>query len=611
MKQIGRNTKMSKVKKIIKVSLKTMAHPRHARETLRFARSKQRINKARREDYISWFSGQILTEKQLDKQRELAKKLKNKPLISVLMPTYNTNPQHLQECIESVIHQTYTNWELCISDDASTNNETKSVIKKYVKKHKNIKAIFNKVNGHIAVATNIALDMANGEYISLLDNDDLLLPNALYETVLMINKNPDADLIYSDEDKLEDDSIHVEPHFKPDWSPDFLNSCNYITHFATIRHSVMKKVKGFTPGSQGAQDWDLFLRISQVTDKIYHIPRILYTWRKSETSTAQSANSKPYAYINQKKILRHYLADKQVNASVEGHPSMGFWRVKYGILGTPLISIVIPTKNCRKLIDQCVDSILVKTSYPYFEIVIVDTGSNDPDIQKYYNQVTKSNPEIKVVNWVKDKFNFSSSCNFGAKHAKGDYFLFLNNDTEVISHDWLQSLLEHAQRDYVGAVGAKLLFSTGKIQHAGVVVCKRDVAFHPFYGEDPRLDIFNNIYISNIRNTAAVTAACMMVSRKKFEEVGGFDVKLRVTYNDVDLCLKLLDAGYKNVYNPFAELFHHESMSIGKITGSSRDMKEFEEAKLLMQKRWSKYLENDPYYNANFTQFGPGYKLDS
>ena len=599
---------MAKAKKIIKIGIKAVVNPRHAKEQVVLAAERRSINRQRRANYVKWFADQQMSDKDIADQKKQAKKFKDQPLISILVPTYNTNPVHLRECFESVINQTYTNWELCISDDASPNDDTKEVIREYTKKHKNIRATFNTTNQHIAGSSNIALGMAKGDYISLLDHDDLLLPNALFETVAMINDHPDADLIYSDEDKLEDDSVHVEPFFKPDWSPDFLNSCNYITHFATIRAKVMKKVNEFTPGTQGAQDWDLFLRITNETNKVYHIPKIIYTWRKSSTSTAQTANSKPYAYINQKKVLRHSIAARGDNATVHSHPALGFWRKQYGIKGTPLVSIVIPTKDNYELIKQCVDSIIECTSYPYFEVVIVDTGSTDERVEAYYKVVEENNPEIKIVYWKKP-FNFSAVCNFGAVKAKGEYYLFLNNDTQVLSHDWIQGLLEHAQRPGVGMAGAKLLFPNETIQHAGVVLSAKDVAFHPFYGKKPTQDIFNYIYIANVRNVSAVTAACSMVSKDKFNEVGGFDEELRVTYNDVDLCLKLLDKGYVNVYNPFVELFHFESMSVGKIETADRDKTELYAAQDVMKKRWAKYLARDPYYNPCFEQFGPGYRL--
>lgn len=598
----------NKMKRLVKEGIKAAIHPRQAKANLVVAKKRYEANKARREDYIRWFAAQKLSDVELEDQRKAAESFKVKPLISILVPTYNTKPEYLAECIDSVLAQTYANWELCISDDASPNEETKAVIKKYVDEFDNIHAILNTKNQHIAGSSNIALGMAKGEYISLLDHDDLLLPNALYETVKVINENPDVDLIYSDEDKLQDDRYHVEPFFKPDWSPDFLNSCNYITHFATIKKDMMKEVGGFTAGTQGAQDWDLFLKITNKTDKIHHIPKILYTWRKSATSTAMSADTKPYAYINQKKVLRKSVAERGLNASVDAHPALGFWRVKYVVEGNPLVSIVIPTKDNYKLIKQCVDSIIEHTTYPYFEIVIVDTGSTDEKVKSYYESLIDSEQDVRILNWKK-KFNFSAVCNFGAENAKGEYFVFLNNDTEVITHDWIQGLLEHAQRPQNGMVGAKLLFPNETVQHAGVVLSERDIAFHPFYGQNPFIDIFNYIYIANVRNVSAVTAACSMVSKKKFFEVGGFDTELRVTYNDVDLCLKLRQQGYNNVYMPFVELFHYESMSVGRIDTDDRDKKEFEEAKALMLKRWKKYLVRDPYYSDAFEQHGPGYKL--
>lgn len=601
---------MGKLKKVIKLGLKTIANPRQAKDTVKFIAKRRSIDAERRKSYIRWFKSQQLNAMQLEEQRQLAEGLSYRPLVSILIPTYNTNPKHLRECLESVIAQTYTKWEVCIADDASPSKETKDVIKEFVKNHKNIRAAFSKTNNHIAVSSNIALDMAKGEFVSLLDHDDLLLPNALYETIREINEHPKTDLVYTDEDKLEKDKYHVEPFFKPDWSPDFLNSCNVITHFATIRTSLMKEINGFMPGTQGAQDWDLFLRITERTTNVRHIPKILYTWRKSETSTAHNADSKPYAYINQGKVLRSSVVRKGDNAIVRPHPAaLGFWRVEYAIKKLDLVSIIIPTKNNYELIKQCVDSIIDKTTYPNFEIVLVDTGSTDKRVHEYYAKILKENANIKVVEWGDKPFNFSGACNLGAKQSSGEYLLFLNNDTEVITSGWIQGLLGHAQRKHVGMVGAQLKFPNETIQHAGVVLSEKDIAFHPFYGHEETLDIANYIYIANVRNTAAVTAACSMVSRKKFEEVGGFDTKLRVTYNDVDLCLRLLDRGYFNVYNASVKLYHYESMSVGRIHTSDRDQKEFQEAKALMTKRWSKYLKNDPYYNANFEQYGPGYSL--
>jgi GT2 family glycosyltransferase len=601
---------MSKARRIVKEAVLAVVNPKRAAGQVRFHKERLLHDRNRRRQYLGWYARQTLTEQQLGDQRKAAQKLKNHPLISILVPTYNTQPDHFRECLDSVLAQTYTNWELCIVDDASPNEAHKEIIRDYVKKYKNIHAKFSDKNQHIALTSNIALEMAKGEFISLLDHDDLLEPNALYETVLAINEHPNVDLIYTDEDKLEDDKWHVEPFFKPGWSPDFLKSCNYITHFATIRHTMMKKIGGFGIGTEGAQDWDLFLRLTAATtgEKIHHIPKILYTWRKSITSTAQTAHSKPYAYINQKKVLRKALANEGLSASVEGQVVHGFWRARYNVEGRPLVSIVIPTKDNLKLLKQCVDSILEQTTYPYFEVILVENGSTEAGIEQYYTDVTRINSEVKVIRWKKP-FNYSDVCNFGASKAKGDYLLFLNNDTEIVSPDWVQAMLEHAQRPSVGMVGCKLVFPSRHIQHAGVVLSERG-PFHAFYGQNPHTDIFTYIFINNIRNCSAVTAACTMVDRKKFEKVGGFDTELRVTYNDVDLCLKMLDAGYLNVYTPFAEVVHRESMSVGKVNTKDRDMSELEAASELMKVRWGKYLTNDKYYNPNFAKTSPGYYVE-
>jgi O-antigen biosynthesis protein len=602
-----------KAKKLIRKTLSAVANPGAAKRDVLFLRARRANHKRRHEQYLAWYARyeqRELNPETLIEQKKAAKKFKKQPLISILVPTYNTNIKHLRECLDSVVHQTYAKWELCIADDASPRQEVRDVIKEYAKKHKNIKYVFSKKNQHIALTSNLALELASGDYISLLDHDDLLLPNALYETVKAINEHPDVDLFYTDEDKIEKDKWHVEPFFKPDWSPDFLRSCNYITHFATIKSSVMKKVGGFRIATEGAQDWDLFLRITAQTEKLWHIPKILYSWRKSETSTAQTSESKPYAYVNQKKVLRNGLAVANESGWVEAHPAMGFWRARYNIQGTPLVSIVIPTKDHYKLLSQCVNSVLEETTYPYFEVIITENGSTEKEVENYYQWVTERNANVRVVRWKKP-FSYAAVCNFGAKHAKGDYIIFLNNDTQVMTPDWIQGLLEHAQRPGVGVVGCRLLFPNKRVQHAGVVLSERDIAYHPFYGIDPRADIFTYIYTDNVRNCSAVTAACCMLSRKNFNAVGGFDEALRVTYNDVDLCLKLLDRGLHNIYTPFVELFHHESMSIGKIAGGDRDRKEVKEAAGIMRKRWLKYLKRDPFYNDNFEQHGPGYRVIS
>lgn len=597
-------------KKVVRLGLHTVTSPTDSKEIVKKALKKRTANRERHTQYIRWFDDtQVLDEAALVAQREAATALKQQPLISILVPLYDTPDHFLRECIESVRAQTYTNWELCLADDASPSPHVVKTCKEYAAKYPNIKFTSMKKNQHIVGASNEALKLASGDFIALLDHDDLLLPQALFEMVQAINNKPQADLIYSDEDKVDEAGVHVEPFFKPDWSPDFLRSCNYITHFAVLRKSIMDEIGGFRFGTEGAQDWDLFLRFTAKTDRVHHVPKILYSWRKSPTSTAKVAKSKPYAYINQKRVLRDSLATKDVAASVFESIYLGFWRVRYNILGNPLVSIVIPTKDNYKFISTCINSIIEQTSYANFEIIIVDTGSTDEQVLDFYEtKVVRSN-KIKIVNWKAKQFNFSAACNTGAEHAAGDYLLFLNNDTEIMTSDWIESMLEHAQRPEIGMVGCKLLFPNDNIQHAGVVLRASDIAVHPFYNMHPKQDIFTNIYIANIRNCLAVTAACSMVAAFKFKAVGGFNENLRVTYNDVDLCLRLVDAGHNNLYTPYAEVRHYESISVGKVSTSARNTEELHAASEYMRKKWGKYLERDPFYNDNFSPTGQPYYL--
>ncbi len=595
--------------KMAKFGARSVLYPKSATHTFRKIRGITKLAKEREKDYLAWFEAQQMTTAQINEQKLEAKKLTYKPLISIVVPLYNTPEDLFRECMESVLQQTYTNWELCLANDASPEPHVEAVGREFAKKYSNIKFINLEKNVHIVGASNEALKSAEGEFVSLLDHDDILMPNALFEAVKVLNANPKIDLIYTDEDKIDEKGKHIEPFFKPDWSPDFLKSCNYITHFSTLRKSIIDKIGGFRYGTEGAQDWDLLLRFTAETQNIYHIPKILYSWRKSETSTAKDPESKPYAYINQKRVLRDALANEEIATFVYENEYLGFWRASYAIKDNPKVSIVIPTKDNYKYISQCINSIIEYTAYTNFEIVIVDTGTTDTKTLDFYkSKVVKSN-NIRIIHWKGSEFNFSSACNTGAKKASGEYLLFLNNDTEVKSNDWIESMLEHAQRDEIGMVGCKLLFESENIQHAGIVMRENDVAIHPFYNSHNHLDIFSNIYISNTRNCLAVTAACSMVSKKKFDKVGGFNEDLRITYNDVDLCLRLVEDGLYNVYTPYAQVYHHESISIGRISTSSRDNNEHAQAKAYMNDRWAKYIKRDPFYNENFVSVGLPYHL--
>lgn len=518
------------------------------------------------------------------------------PKISILMPVYNTNITHLIECIESVQKQTYSNWELCIIDDCSTNEKVFEKLSEIAKDDPKIKVKKLNKNGHICKATNAAFELATGDYVSLLDHDDILNINALAEVVTIINKNKDVALIYTDEDKINKSGVHLDPFFKPDYSPYFLRSCNCITHFSTIRSDVFEKVGGFRLGTEGAQDWDLILRVTEATKQIVHIPKILYSWRMSDTSTASNSNSKPYAYRNQKIVLRDHMQRLGLGSTIYNGQYLGFWNVFNNIRDNYKVSIVIPNKDSSSLLKNCLKSIFDLTTYSNFEVTIVDTNTTEKKCLDIYEEYkNKFLNRFRVVK-IKGEFNFSKACNLGAKHSNGNFLLFLNNDTRVITPEWLENLMSLAQQPETGAVGAKLYFSKDKIQHIGVHVDIEGIAHHTHIGKNELLDPNVLNYSSNIRECTAVTGACLMIDRKKYNEVSGFDEKLKVTYNDIDLCLKLLDKGYTNLFNPYAKLYHYESQSVGKIGTTDRDMEEFCKAKALMMTRWKNILTKEKYY---------------
>lgn len=568
------------------------------------------VKKQKEKEYAKWFKRHFPGSADIESQKKEQKEFANRPLISILLPTYNTNPKHLIECLDSVLAQTYDNWQLCIADDLSSEPEVREIIKEYAKKDKRVKYVFRKKNGHICEASNSALEIAEGEYVALLDHDDYLWPNALYENVALINKHPDAKFIYSDEDKLnESGRKHEDPFFKPDWSPEFLRSVNYITHFAVLDRQLIDKVGGFRKGYEGAQDWDLFLRVSRELDHVYHIPTVIYSWRKSDTSTAKSHSAKDYAFVNQEKALKDDIKARGLKAKLSWQIPYLMWRVDYEVEEEPLVSIVIPTKDQYDFIKRCLASIKERTSYRNYEVVVVDTGSTDQKVWDLYDTYKSLGKGFKVVKWSKKPFNFASACDYGADHAKGDYLLFLNNDTKVIDKTWIRDMVGYAQQKDIGAVGCKLFYPMdGKLQHAGIIlgVGGQDgtpgIAGHyfPAFIDSPPQDPTQPLYIGGARNFTAVTAACVMVSKKKFTAVKGFDPVFRIAFNDVDLCLKLHDRGWRNVYLPQVTLYHYESISVGKPGSKQRDLDVFAKEIQLMLKKWRPLIENDPFYHPEF-----------
>ena len=518
------------------------------------------------------------------------------------MPTYNTPEKWLTYAIESVRKQIYQNWELCIADDCSTEPHVRKILDSYVKQDSRIRVLYRTTNGHIGEASNSALAMAQGEYVGLLDHDDELREHALYMMAVEINAHPQATFIYSDEDKITEFGMRFNPFFKSDWNPDLFTSQMYTCHLTVYKTDVVKSVGGFRSGFDGAQDWDLALRVADSIPEyqIRHIPHVLYHWRSIQGSTAQSTGAKPYVMKSQKRSVEEHLKRSGYEkAEVEILHDISQLRIHYPVpVPEPLVSIIIPTKDQVKLLDQCVTGILEKTKYQNLEILIVDNNSSESETEEYFSKVVTD----KRVRLIREPgpFNFSRINNRAVRQAKGSLLAFLNNDLEVIGDAWLGELVSHAVRKEVGAVGARLLFPNGLLQHAGIVLGIGGVAGHNHKGRlrhDP--GYFNKAIL--VQNFSAVTAACMVVRREVFDEVGGFEEgRLAVAFNDVDICLKIREKGYRVVYTPYAELFHHESASRGYETTPEK-FSRFEGEVEAMQSRWKNVLANDPYYNPNLT----------
>ena len=535
--------------------------------------------------YIKWFNDQNKIEEY--------KKFKYNPKISIIIPTYNVSEKLLTECLDSVLNQSYTNFEICIADDKSTNIETLNTLKKYEKNDK-VKIIYREKNGHISEASNSALKLATGEFIALLDNDDILEHDALYFIVDALNKDKSLDMIYTDEDKMDFNGRIMEPHFKPDYSPDTLMGVNYICHFTCIRKSIMDELKGFRSKYNGAQDYDLFLRVVEKTNKIYHIKKVLYHWRQTPTSTAGALGNKDYAFVAAQNSLKDALKRRKINGKVLKNPRVSTHLIKYENKN-PLVSIIIPMKDKAKITKRCIDSLYEKSTYKNFEIILVDNNSVEKEtfdmIENY-----KKNDNFRVLR-LECEFNYSYINNEAVKIAKGDYILFLNNDTEVIDIDFIEWMVGYASLSHVGCVGLKLLFPDKKVQHAGVVLGYGGVAGHIYVAESNEDNgLFGRLAMPY--NYTAVTAACLMIEKSKFNQVKGFDENLKVALNDVDLNLKLLDNGYYNVCLSNITMYHYESKSRGYEATTEKHERFLKEQKY-MQNKWGKILEEDKYFSKN------------
>ncbi|MDD2729344.1 glycosyltransferase family 2 protein [Malikia sp.] len=521
------------------------------------------------------------------------------PMISVVIPTYNPDIGHLSAAIESVLGQIYQRVEVCIADDASTDPEVRSAIEAFARRDPRVKFVFRERNGHISAASNSALKLACGDFIALLDQDDLLADFALAAVAKAIDIHPEAGLIYSDEDKINDDGQRFDPHFKPQWNAILLRSQNYICHLAVIRRSLIESIGGFRQGFEGSQDHDLVLRCSEKLhdNQIVHIPLVLYHWRVHEGSTARNLGSKPYAQINGCQAIQEHLDRVGVRATAELDGS--FYRVRYGLPESlPRVSIILLTRDRPGLLRQCVQSVLKKTRYDNLELIIVDNGTVDSEALELLEGFA-IDPRITLLR-DPSPFNFSRLNNRAVSHATGDYLCLMNNDVEVLDADWLTEMISVGVQPGIGAVGARLYYPDGTIQHAGVIVGIGGVAGHPF--KDQTRD--NPHYMARsklMQELTAVTAACLLTPRRVYEELGGLDeTHLAVAFNDVDFCLRLREAGHRIVYNPYVELVHHESVSRGREDTPEKKSRFSGEVRY-MQQRWKNWLSCDRAYNPNLT----------
>ncbi len=558
--------------------------------------------------YALWLRQNIPTPATLEEMRSKLPTLGYQPLISIILPTYNTPPEYLKAAIDSVIAQIYPYWELCIADDASSLPHIRTILDEYSRKDYRIKYTIRSENGHISAASNSALMLAMGEYICLLDHDDLLTPDAIYAVVQLLNQHPEADFIYSDEDKIDEDGQLREPFFKPDWCPDSYLVRNYTSHFSTYRHSIIKAINGFRLGYEGSQDYDLTLRFTEKTRNIFHIPQILYHWRIHAASAAASTAAKPYAYQAAIAAIGDALSRRGERGEVLSHPKFpGYYQIRYQISSYDLVTIIIPTRNLGKVLDRCLESIFNQSTYPNYEVILLDNGSDEAEALENIQYWHKKEPK-RLKSFVLDvPFNYSYLNNYAVSQTESKYLLFLNNDTEIVTADWIEAMVEQAQRQSIGAIGAKLLYPDNTIQHVGVIMGIGGIAGHGhknFPADHP--NHFGQIDTMN--NYSAVTAACLMCRRDVFEEVGGFDEDLKVAFNDVDLCLKIQRQGYDNIYLPHVVLYHYESKSRGSDNNPEKQRR-FQAEIELMQQRWTEAIAYDRCYSKHLTRHREDYSL--
>ena len=556
--------------------------------------------------YADWIKKHLPSDRAIEKQKKTT--FAYEPLISIVVPLYKTPEEFLDALVDSVREQSYGKWELILSDGSGADSPLDAILDRLEKSDDRIKAIRNGQQLHIAENTNMALAAASGEFIAFADHDDLLTRNALFEVVSAINNNPEAEFLYSDEDKIGIGEKYMQPNLKPDFDPDFLTSVNYICHLLVVKKKLIDRVGLLDPAYDGAQDYDFVLRCTEKTDHIVHIPKILYHWRFFEGSTAANPESKAYAFdAGQRAIQAHYDRLGLPCEVVKGE-FPGIYRTIYHWDETPKVSILIPNKDHIDDLDKCLNSIDSGRVYPNLEIVIVENNSTEQETFDYYKKLIDRDSRVKVV-YYEGSFNYSAINNFGARHATGDYLFLLNNDTEFISEDVIGEMLGFCMRPDVGAVGARLYYEDNTIQHAGVIVGWGGIAGHAFVNQKRGETGYQHRIICQ-QDMSAVTAACLMVKKSVYDEVGGLTEELAVAFNDIDFCMKIRKAGYLIVYDPYAELYHYESKSRGLDQGNPEKVRRFQNEMAIFQKRWPEILrDGDPYYNPNLSMVTQDFSL--
>jgi GT2 family glycosyltransferase len=575
-------------------------------EGRRYFRVRQHGTTQHSEDplYDQWIADvelPMLSPSHIEKLRQTLGTQIYQPKIAVLMPVYNTPDDYLRKAIDSVLRQIYENWELCIADDCSTQPHVRTTLEEYARKDSRVKVVFRSENGHIAHATNSAMELVDAPWVALLDHDDALRPHTLAEIVLEINRHPSAQIIYTDEDKVDANGLRYDPFFKPDFSLELVRSQNYLNHLTVHRTQNIRSVGGWDPDTIGSQDYDINLRVIERVGEtqIRHIPKVLYHWRAIEGSTALAMGEKPVCFVNAVEALKRHVERQKLPAEVIPLDDIGYTRFRFSVPDpAPLVTLIVPTRDKLELLEACLESVFAKTTYDNYELLVLNNESVEKATLQYFDKL-RTRDNVRIIP-IDGPYNYSLFHNRAVPQARGSIIGLINNDVEVISPDWLTEMVSWAAQPTIGCVGAKLYYGDDTIQHAGVIVGMGGVAGHG-HKFRPRT---HNGYFGNLRlvqNMSAVTAACMLFRKHIYDEVGGMDeVHLPVSFNDVDFCLKVREAGYKCVWTPFAELYHHESKTRGYEDTPEKQARASREVAAIKE-RWGEKIQRDPFYSTNLS----------